>query len=334
MAGTTGTSAKIPQRGSDHPNKKYFKLVKELFATDWYDIGLELLATEHQSMLSNNKKNNRNNVSEACNWMLELWIGKQPEATWNQLIKALRAPGIELNTVASQIEGMLESQSKASPHPPKKSTAKNADKGQKRRLDSQGGSAAKKVKHVTSSTQSPSSSSSSQDHGDDTLQETADDDQASSPEDLTDFVDQPAKLELFISYGREDITNDFVQKLRDDLKYQNWNVFLDTHNIDHAESLSDKLAKEISKSDGMIIILSKKSCKSKWCEREVKYADQENKKIFVVKREDIDPPPYLKFILGDDLWFSLYDDDQEQYQSVLEKMIRTLKKLEQSKNEH
>ena len=63
-------------------------------------------------MLSNNKKNNRNNVSEACNWMLELWIGKQPEATWNQLIKALRAPGIELNTVASQIEGMLESQSK------------------------------------------------------------------------------------------------------------------------------------------------------------------------------------------------------------------------------
>ena len=141
------------------------------------------------------------------------------------------------------------------------------------------------------------------------------------------FTDQPAKLELFISYGREDITNDFVQKLRDDLKYQNWNVFLDTHNIDHAESLSDKLAKEISKSDGMIIILSKKSCKSKWCEREVKYADQENKKIFVVKREDIDPPPYLKFILGDDLWFSLYDDDQEQYQSVLEKMIRTLKKV-------
>ena len=104
-------------------------------------------------------------------------------------------------------------------------------------------------------------------------------------------------------------------------------MFLDTHNIDHAESLSDKLANEISKSDGMIIILSKKSCKSKWCEREVKYADQENKKIFVVKREDIDPLPYLKFILGDDLWFSLYDDDQEQYQSVLEKMIRTLKKV-------
>ncbi|XP_065910682.1 uncharacterized protein [Dysidea avara] len=181
------------------------------------------------------------------------------------------------------------------PRLPPESTAEDVDKRDKRKSDNQGELAAKKMKHDPY---------------------------------------QPAKLELFISYGREDITNDFVQKLRDDLKYQNWNVFLDTHNIDHAESLSDKLAKEISKSDGMIIILSKKSCKSKWCEREVKYADQENKKIFVVKREDIDPPPYLKFILGDDLWFSLYDDDQEQYQSVLEKMIRTLKKLEQSKNEH
>ncbi|XP_065910681.1 uncharacterized protein [Dysidea avara] len=222
------------------------------------------------------------------------------------------------------------------PRLPPESTAEDVDKRDKRKSDNQGELAAKKMKHDPSLVQGSSSSSfaiNKQEH-DDVQQGTVGDDRETTLKNSTDLKDQPAKLELFISYGREDITNDFVQKLRDDLKYQNWNVFLDTHNIDHAESLSDKLAKEISKSDGMIIILSKKSCKSKWCEREVKYADQENKKIFVVKREDIDPPPYLKFILGDDLWFSLYDDDQEQYQSVLEKMIRTLKKLEQSKNEH
>ena len=39
--------------------------------------------------------------------MLELWLSRQPDATWNQLIKALRAPGIELNSAASEIEGML-----------------------------------------------------------------------------------------------------------------------------------------------------------------------------------------------------------------------------------
>jgi len=42
--------------------------------------------------------------------MLELWLNRQPNATWNQLIKALRAPGIELNNVASKIEKMLLSE--------------------------------------------------------------------------------------------------------------------------------------------------------------------------------------------------------------------------------
>ena len=39
--------------------------------------------------------------------MLELWLKRQPNATWNQLIKALKAPGIELNNAASEIEEML-----------------------------------------------------------------------------------------------------------------------------------------------------------------------------------------------------------------------------------
>ena len=39
--------------------------------------------------------------------MLELWLSKQPEATSNQLIKALRAPGIELNDAACKIGEML-----------------------------------------------------------------------------------------------------------------------------------------------------------------------------------------------------------------------------------
>ena len=39
--------------------------------------------------------------------MLELWLNRQPDATWNQLIEAVKAPGIELNNAASKIEGML-----------------------------------------------------------------------------------------------------------------------------------------------------------------------------------------------------------------------------------
>ena len=39
--------------------------------------------------------------------MLDLWIDKQPYASWNQLIDALRSPGVEMINVASKIEGML-----------------------------------------------------------------------------------------------------------------------------------------------------------------------------------------------------------------------------------
>jgi len=95
--------------GSDCPDLKHFKLVKGLFATNWFDVGLELLDSKHQPQLRIIRKNKNRDVSEACEEMLELWIDKKPEATWNQLIKALRAPGIELNTVANEIETMLES---------------------------------------------------------------------------------------------------------------------------------------------------------------------------------------------------------------------------------
>ena len=53
------------------------------------------------------KTNNSGNVSECCAEMLQLWLDRQPNATWSQLIEALRSPGIKLNDVASKLEGML-----------------------------------------------------------------------------------------------------------------------------------------------------------------------------------------------------------------------------------
>ena len=39
--------------------------------------------------------------------MFNLWLKKQPKASWNQLIEALRQPGTELSTVGSNIEQIL-----------------------------------------------------------------------------------------------------------------------------------------------------------------------------------------------------------------------------------
>ena len=93
--------------GSDHPAFKYLRFVRDLIADRWYDIGLELLEQKDEKAVNIIKKNNAGNIAECCTEMLELWLNKQPNATWNQLINALKAPGIELNNAASKIEGML-----------------------------------------------------------------------------------------------------------------------------------------------------------------------------------------------------------------------------------
>ena len=93
--------------GSDHPALKYLRYVRDLVADKWYDIGLELLEQKDERAVNIIKKNNAGNVTECCTEMLELWLNRQPNATWNQLIKALKAPGIELNSAASKIEEML-----------------------------------------------------------------------------------------------------------------------------------------------------------------------------------------------------------------------------------
>ena len=81
-------------------------------ATKWKDIGVELLEQKDVEKLNVIKRNNAGDCIECCGEMLELWLHKQPKATWNQLIEALKAPGIELDDVASEIEGIFESSTK------------------------------------------------------------------------------------------------------------------------------------------------------------------------------------------------------------------------------
>ena len=79
---------------------------QSLFAEKWYDIGLELLHSRDETCLRLIKSSKREKI-ECCAEMLELWLDRQPDASWNQLIDALRSPGIELFDVASKLEGML-----------------------------------------------------------------------------------------------------------------------------------------------------------------------------------------------------------------------------------
>ena len=93
--------------GSDHPYAKYLRRVRSLFTEKWFDVGSELLEPGDERQLKIIKSNNKLSLDESCAEMLDLWIEKQPDASWDQLIEALSAPGIEMYSVASKIKSML-----------------------------------------------------------------------------------------------------------------------------------------------------------------------------------------------------------------------------------
>ena len=76
-----------------------------LVATRWYDLGLELLETQHEKELEIIEVGN-NEVKTCCRKMFSKWLETQSDnASWDQLIQAVK--NIELNDVANDIEQLL-----------------------------------------------------------------------------------------------------------------------------------------------------------------------------------------------------------------------------------
>ena len=95
------------------PQEKYLQrhVIKEVAAacsyrTDvWRDLGIELLGEGEKSGLDVIRTNN-DNVTKCCTNMLALWCQLQPNASWSQLIEALKK--VKLNRIASEIENRLK----------------------------------------------------------------------------------------------------------------------------------------------------------------------------------------------------------------------------------
>ena len=94
--------------GTDRPALKYLnKYVKADIAAEWHDIGVELLDVEDEPALNTIKNNHPGDVNKCTAEMLQLWLARKPEASWDQLLEAFREPNIKLNALAVRIEGML-----------------------------------------------------------------------------------------------------------------------------------------------------------------------------------------------------------------------------------
>ena len=94
--------------GTDHPDlRELYRFVKGPIAAKWFDVGVELFKKNDVKQLDTIESSNNGNAEMCSGKMLKLWNEKYPEATWNDLIKSLNAPGVELCTTASKIEKML-----------------------------------------------------------------------------------------------------------------------------------------------------------------------------------------------------------------------------------
>jgi len=94
--------------GNDRPAMKYLnKHVRLVITAKWYDIGVELLDANDEIVLNATKANFLGDHDKCAGEMLQLWLARKPNASWNQLIEAFREPHIGLSFLASKIEGML-----------------------------------------------------------------------------------------------------------------------------------------------------------------------------------------------------------------------------------
>ena len=90
----------------DRPNEKYVnRYVRDEASEKWKDIGIELMSDKKlRAKLDNIEVDNRSSTN-CFTKMFELWVKSQPNASWKQLIGALKC--VDHNTLAAKIEGLL-----------------------------------------------------------------------------------------------------------------------------------------------------------------------------------------------------------------------------------
>lgn len=124
---------------------------------------------------------------------------------------------------------------------------------------------------------------------------------------------------LFVSYNHADSV--FVNKLERDLASHGAEVWRDVREIRVGESVIRKIREGIDRCDYFIVVLSQKSIKSEWVQREIDVAtthelETGKRKVLPVLRGRIDPPGFLKG--------KLYADFTKQYQRGLHTLLDAL----------
>ena len=70
-----------------------------------------LLKEEQESQLKLIQTDHGGDARKCCLAMFQFWMATHPDATWHDLVMALRSPGVDLSSVASVIENNFKGKS-------------------------------------------------------------------------------------------------------------------------------------------------------------------------------------------------------------------------------
>ena len=92
----------------DRPSvKDLHNHVVEGVASKWRDFGVQLLNPVNEGIFDIIEKDHPKSIIACCQSMLRKWLETKADATWNQLLNALRSSCIQLNYLADEIEHKL-----------------------------------------------------------------------------------------------------------------------------------------------------------------------------------------------------------------------------------
>jgi hypothetical protein len=126
--------------------------------------------------------------------------------------------------------------------------------------------------------------------------------------------------EVFICYSRKD--SDFARKLNDELQIFNKITWFDHENITETSNFCHEIYKGIETSDNFLFIISPDSILSEYCEDEINYAAQLNKRFIPIYYRDIDYNKIPK-ILAAVQWIK-FGQDSNNFEPKFKNLIRTL----------
>src|SRR5512145_2353807 len=92
--------------------------------------------------------------------------------------------------------------------------------------------------------------------------------------------------DVFISYSRHD--TDFVRRLFDALRAEQREAWVDWRGIDYSTHWWEEICDGIEKADNFLLVISPDSLNSEYCQREIAYARQHQKRFIPVIYRDPD----------------------------------------------